>query len=222
MPEFKTDKQLAEWRAEKAVAPTNRSHVTEESAFYTGKPYIESSGDYAFKYRNYKPELARWTSEDPSGFPDGVNNQVFVPAPSYRFDPNGLAWETYNQGFGRSFKTVTIVVIENDTEFTLNGIEVGFQSSGSGPAIGINFVFGFSKNVTEISRSVNTVLEDSYNGNPPVGSDWQKSGDFLVLSEDSNTSRILNNMPNGGDRFTNRWHTYSSQIGMQVWKRWVE
>jgi RHS repeat-associated protein len=195
LPEFKNEKQLAEWRAEKASESTSQGYATEATAFYTGKPYLASSGGYAFKYRNYIPELSRWTSEDPSGFPDGVNNQVYVPAPSYMFDPNGLEWVTYNQGFGRSFKTVTIVVTETDTQFSLTGIEVGFTASGDGPAGGINFVFGLSTTVTEISRNSNTNLENSYNGDPPVGSGWQKSGDFLVLSETSSTSRIQNNTP---------------------------
>ncbi len=77
LPEFKNEKQLAEWRAEKA-AETNAKSVTQETAFYTGKPYLASSGDYAFKYRCYNPEMARWTSEDPSGFPDGANASIYA------------------------------------------------------------------------------------------------------------------------------------------------
>ena len=70
LPEFKNEKQLAEWRAEKAAATTSQVNASEETAFYTGKPYLASSGGYAVKYRSYSPELARWTSEDPSGFPE--------------------------------------------------------------------------------------------------------------------------------------------------------
>ncbi len=79
LPEFKNEKQLAEWRAEKS-AETDAKSVTQETAFYTGKPYLASSGDYAFKYRSYSPELARWTSEDPSGFPDGANSNISKPS----------------------------------------------------------------------------------------------------------------------------------------------
>lgn len=32
--------------------------------FYTGKPYDADSESYTFKYRNYDPELNRWTSVD--------------------------------------------------------------------------------------------------------------------------------------------------------------
>ncbi len=90
LPEFKNEKQLAEWRAEKA-AETKPISVTQETAFYTGKPYLASSGDYAFKYRKYNPGLARWTSEDPSGFPDGANTHMYVNnSASYCFDFLGL------------------------------------------------------------------------------------------------------------------------------------
>jgi RHS repeat-associated protein len=91
LPEFKNEKQLAEWRAEKASEATSRGYATEQTVFYTGRPYIASSGDYAFKYRNYNPGLARWTSEDPSGFPDGANSISYAPTPTTQIDRMGLA-----------------------------------------------------------------------------------------------------------------------------------
>jgi|GEM_PF-4549672 len=89
LPEFKNAKQLAELRAEKASETSTKS-ATHETAFYTGKPYLASCGEYAFKYRNYNPELARWTSEDPSGFPDGANDSIYAPTPTNGFDYEGL------------------------------------------------------------------------------------------------------------------------------------
>jgi RHS repeat-associated protein len=91
LPEFKNEKQLAEWRAGKASEATSQGYAAEETAFYTGKPYLTSAGGYAFKYRNYKPEIARWTSEDPSGFPDGANGSIYVPSPINTLDPSGLS-----------------------------------------------------------------------------------------------------------------------------------
>jgi RHS repeat-associated protein len=91
LPEFKNEKQLAEWRAEKASEANSQGYVAEETAFYTGKPYLASSGGYAFNYRSYNPDLARWTSEDPSGFPDGANNHLYAPKPTTEIDPLGLA-----------------------------------------------------------------------------------------------------------------------------------
>jgi RHS repeat-associated protein len=90
LPEFKNEKQLAEWRAEKASEATSQGHVVEETAFYTGKPYLALSSSYAFKYRNYSPQVARWKSEDPSGFPDGANSSVYAPRPNCELDFCGL------------------------------------------------------------------------------------------------------------------------------------
>jgi len=89
LPEFKNEKQLAEWREEMA-AKTVAQSATDAHAFYTGRPYIESTGSYAFKYRSYNPELARWTSEDPSGFPDGANQNSYAPIPTFGIDCGGL------------------------------------------------------------------------------------------------------------------------------------
>ena len=90
MPEFKNEKQLAEWRLEKAANTPPLKNAVEDDSFYTGKPYIAWSGSYAFKYRSYDPEIARWTSEDPSGFPDGANGNVYAPRPTNGLDPCGL------------------------------------------------------------------------------------------------------------------------------------
>lgn len=90
LPEFKNEKQLAEWRAEKASEATSQGYAVEETAFYTGRSYLAASAEYAFKYRNYSPELARWTSEDPSGFPDGANGNFYAPVPTTELDYQGL------------------------------------------------------------------------------------------------------------------------------------
>ncbi len=90
LPEFKNEKQLAEWRAEQASEATSQGCAAEETAFYTGKPYLASSDSYAFKYRIYNPKMARWTSEDPSGFPDGANGNSYAPTPTNGFDFMGM------------------------------------------------------------------------------------------------------------------------------------
>jgi hypothetical protein len=40
--EFKNEKQLAEWRAEKASEATSQGYATEETAFYTGRPFAST------------------------------------------------------------------------------------------------------------------------------------------------------------------------------------
>ncbi len=97
VPDFKNEKQLAEWRAEKAAESASQGNAAEETAFYTGKPYLAFSGSYAFKYRSYNPEVARWTSEDPSGFPDGANGNIYAPSPTTEVDYEGLRVEWIGQ-----------------------------------------------------------------------------------------------------------------------------
>jgi RHS repeat-associated protein len=222
LPEFKNEKQLAEWRAEMAAKNAATTTASEDHAFYTGKPYIDSTGSYAFKYRSYNPDLARWTSEDPSGYPDGANNQVFVPAPSFMFDPNGLAWLTYYQWSARSWKTVTQVIIETNTEIQLTGVSVGVGFNSNGPTGQLTFDFSISNQSVEISRSANTDLTFEYDDSPPSGNGWQKVGDYTKYEESTGTSRIENNKSLGDDRFRNIWHSYTEHTGYQKWQKWVE
>jgi len=61
------------------------------SSFYTGKPYDADLGAYMFNYRNYDVELNRWTTSDPSGFPDGPNGHFYAPRPTSELDPVGCS-----------------------------------------------------------------------------------------------------------------------------------
>jgi len=54
------------------------SSLSDNAVFYTGKPYDEDLQAYHFLYRNYSPTQARWTAADPSGFPDGPNQWLYV------------------------------------------------------------------------------------------------------------------------------------------------
>jgi RHS repeat-associated protein len=92
-----TEKRLAAIKAEEAkqteqaateLATRNTSPATApQELFFTGKPYLEENGQYLFLFRHYDPELARWTTADPSGFPDGANNAIYIRnSPVYAFD----------------------------------------------------------------------------------------------------------------------------------------
>ena len=43
---------------------------------FTGKPQIGGLG-YAFLFRNYRPNLGKWQTQDPLGYPDGLNNFAY-------------------------------------------------------------------------------------------------------------------------------------------------
>jgi len=65
--------------------------ISDNAVFYTGKPYDEDLQAYHFLYRNYSPTQARWTAADPSGFPDGPNQWLYVNnSVTGSVDPLGL------------------------------------------------------------------------------------------------------------------------------------
>ena len=90
--------------------------------FYTGKLYDTDSETYTFKYRNYDPELNRWTTADPSGFPDGANNQIYVHSPLFQFDPLGLEtqWITGTYVMEASWKEVEHFDPLGNPSFSIN------------------------------------------------------------------------------------------------------
>jgi len=49
---------------------------TQNSNFFTGKPYVEGLG-HAFLMRNYRAGLAKWQTADPMGYPDGWNQLAY-------------------------------------------------------------------------------------------------------------------------------------------------
>ena len=90
LPEFKSSQQLIAGKHEHISQPGDDDSASHRGGtFYTGKPYDVQCDGYLFKYRNYDPELNRWTSMDPTGFPDGVNNCIYPSSPVSAFDPNG-------------------------------------------------------------------------------------------------------------------------------------
>ncbi|MDK3160807.1 RHS repeat-associated core domain-containing protein [Kamptonema cortianum] len=70
------------------------------AVFYTGKPYDEDLQSYHFLYRNYSPTKGRWTAADPSGFPDGPNQWLYVNnSVTGNVDPLGLETHSYTARF---------------------------------------------------------------------------------------------------------------------------
>jgi hypothetical protein len=63
-------------------------------------------------FRNYNPELNRWTTVDQSGFPDEANSYIYTNRPTSAIDPDGL-------------KVVNTYEAHWKTQFTFD-----FQTSG--------------------------------------------------------------------------------------------
>jgi len=68
-----------------------------ENGRFTGKPFLQELGGYMFLHRTYSPYANQWTLSDPSGFPDGRNNRLYVIGdPLSQIDPSGLETVDYN------------------------------------------------------------------------------------------------------------------------------
>ena len=55
-----------------------------DEAFFTGKPLVPGLGR-AFLFRNYRPDLAKWATADPLGYPDGWNQLAYCGSSVLRF-----------------------------------------------------------------------------------------------------------------------------------------
>ena len=166
LPEFKNEKQLAEWRAEKESEATGHACNAEDTAFYTGKPYLDSSGDYAFKYRNYDPELARWLSEDPSGFPDGANNKLYVNnMTTDSIDCFGLNIYQITDENAVSGAGHTALITGSGTSYQLQSFGQGSWSSGNGGV------------TTQYFSSLAAALNSAANQGYDVYNQWDSDGE---------------------------------------------
>jgi RHS repeat-associated protein len=171
-----TEKRLAAIKAEEAkqaaqaatkLATRNSTPATApQELFFTGKPYLEETGQYLFLFRHYDPELAWWTTADPSGFPDGANNYLYCNAPFSGFDTYGLAWG--NLDFLRHFyfgsgAPVTLSDIEH-----LDNVKNLSNSEPNGGA----FRFGkqIAKRASEIPKPYNGTFSDSFSNTYDFGS----------------------------------------------------
>lgn len=106
--------------------------ASESPSRYTGKPYDTDMGAFVFPFRNYRADEGRWMTADPSGFPDGINANRYMPALFVEIDPLGLAIIHINNasavsGFGHSG-----IIIGSGSTWTYNSFGNGSGSSSSG------------------------------------------------------------------------------------------
>lgn len=91
LPKFQSQEQLRSQLPNAKTSPTSRgSQIRDSEVFFTGKTADSNLAKYIFRFRNYDPELSRWSAVDPSGFADGPNNQMYIPIPTKQLDAYGL------------------------------------------------------------------------------------------------------------------------------------
>jgi RHS repeat-associated protein len=187
LPEFKTPEQLAKWRADQSQKTQSSAPTQDGGVFYTGKPYLAESGSYAFKYREYNPEMGRWTTVDPSGFPDGANNRIYVTEPTACIDNNGLKRTLVyggsvtaditiqNQWFTYTMVVTTVQSTENaGASATISG-----TNSSANVNAGISVTKKYEWQLTETSP-VSTGHPQTFPDNPPPAPSNAKSASFWI------------------------------------------
>jgi RHS repeat-associated protein len=108
--------------------------------FYTGKPYDADLGAYTFNYRNYDPELKRWTAADPSGFPDGANVYCYINNNvNIMLDPNGLDAVAFSNAYwstvvtsSKNVKVTLSLSMAGEFDYTLDGNKNHFTGLETG------------------------------------------------------------------------------------------
>jgi RHS repeat-associated protein len=96
-----------------------------ETGFFTGKPFFEELESFVFKHRNYISNKAKWSTMDPSGFPDGSNSLAYVPDPLKQVDPLGTrAAQLYYLG------DPVYLHFSSDNQVTLSGIVYTINYTG--------------------------------------------------------------------------------------------
>jgi len=68
--------EKVEKRARRYSAPSPTAFGEGDAAFFTGKPQVPGLGR-AFLFRNCRPDLAKWQTADPLGYPDGWNSLAY-------------------------------------------------------------------------------------------------------------------------------------------------
>jgi len=144
-----------------AARSSQSNQLPPVAGFYTGKPYLAESGSYAFKYREYNPEMTRWTTVDPSGFPDGANNRVYAASPTTEFDNNGLQLQS-------AYGTSAIPALVTDADFlnaALLAVKQLTAAAGQSSTI-LNFWTLNSPTIeSAISKYLNTCQFSTYSKN---------------------------------------------------------
>ena len=123
-----------------------------QNIFYTGKPYEENRGGYLYQFRNYDPELNRWTSIDPSGFPDGANNSKYVVAPIFQLDPTGLETLTITATWIGTRQRAFMGTVFEYRVMEKRLFDITYHISGTGSSATITVDNGFEWNGDPISN----------------------------------------------------------------------
>jgi RHS repeat-associated protein len=194
LPELMNDAQAAKWTADQAAAAQATSVQEPSTQFYTGKPYVADAGGYIYKYRTYNPEMSRWTSADPSGFPDGVNNQVYAPNAKSQLDSDGLkVWQLEmtttgnltSSDPGQAYGWSGSVAVGSNTLEGIGTVDVSIapNTPSSSATMSGYAVATYDGTSVDISQSYNVSIDSSTGDITITGSGTDNKGSSVSISE---------------------------------------
>lgn len=128
-----------------------------ENGLLTGKPFIEDLESFVFRFRHFLVRGQRWTTADPSGFPDGPNNYGYgLNQPSQYYDKAGLVGEHFME----ATDSLNIPCWAQGAEYVgvTSVLKSTFQDS---PSVHRSFVYS-SSGATGSSPSSNVSLNDPF------------------------------------------------------------
>ena len=160
--------------------------------FFTGKPYIGELG-YAFLFRNYRPELGKWQTTDPLGYPDGWNNLAYVNnGVTTAIDWLGascILFHSWEDIPGSTSETETLVKVLVSHTFTCGGasqqtltysentsVSISFQLQYQGTGIPVSYTKSFNE-----TRSV--LVQNIFPGDHNADDEHETRGSYTYALE---------------------------------------
>lgn len=143
-----------------------------EDYSFTGQPFNSDTHEYLFAFRSYDSMGSRWTTTDPSGFPDGANNNVYAPVPTFQFDTTGLAAGDLVPGVFIKRKNIDLF---GSDKYGHWWIEIDGESYGwwpKNPVGPLDTIFGVPGELNGQTSFGGTATLDPHDGDPADKS-WQ-------------------------------------------------
>jgi len=154
------------------------------NTFFTGKPYVKDLG-YAFLFRNYQPQLGKWLTQDPLGYPDGWNNFTYCGNNvTLCFDYLGakLVYSSSMQGTINTLNSTSIGrSIISQLQNSSKTHTITESSNGTGSVVSPDN----PNNVSNGEGTGSTIKMDTFNPNNsnPDGSGWDRPYELGVMHE---------------------------------------
>jgi RHS repeat-associated protein len=208
---------------------------------FTGKPKIGGLG-YAFLFRNYRPNLGKWQTQDLLGYPDGWNNLAYVNnkvtdcidwlgADSVKLKSSSISFSITEHP--SSTASISVSYSYDYDIYDSNGNVVsaipGYTAYIYEKAITMNFTITYANGTTQsfvysrdLIRSSISPSASFVNQSPPQGSSTSYSvtapGDGRIVSVSVTVSQFVSvGFVNNRTSMTEYFHNDSKIISKSAW-----